>query len=115
MKINKTGSKIKIKTTKSEWLDIGVGMGWITASKAKLLKAFNSTTAVDNPALAYDYATTVIKGRFPDGEAAISRSAKYSYLYAMNIIKGRWPEGEAAISKDKHFYILYTKMIRGFK
>jgi hypothetical protein len=42
----------------------------------------------------------VIKGRWPEGEAAIAKDPQWAYYYAENVIKGRWPEGEAAIAKD---------------
>ena len=69
------------------------------------------------------YATQIVQGRWPEGEAAIATSAGCSYEhalkigqrfpageaiiatdagwschYARNVIKGRWPEGEAAIA-----------------
>ena len=55
-----------------------------------------------NPIASYKYATEVIKGRFPEGEAAIATSpgcATYAVDYAINVIKGRWPEAEEAITR----------------
>jgi hypothetical protein len=60
---------------------------------------------------AYWYAEHVIKGRFPEGVAAIAKDAKYAYSYAIDVIKGRWPAAEAAIAKSewkKHYEILFN-------
>ena len=56
-----------------------------------------------NPIASYKYATEVIKGRFPEGEAVIATSpgyAGYAVDYAINVIKGRWPEAEEAIARS---------------
>ena len=55
-----------------------------------------------DPIASYKYATEVIKGRFPEGEAVIATSpggATYAVDYAINVIKGRWPEAEEAIAR----------------
>ena len=55
-----------------------------------------------DPIASYKYATEVIKGRFPEGEAVIATSpgcAAYAVDYAINVIKGRWPEAEEAIAR----------------
>jgi hypothetical protein len=54
------------------------------------------------PAPAYGYARDVIGGRFPEGEAAIATHPDYAYFYAEDVLKGRWPEGEAAIATVPH-------------
>ena len=59
---------------------------------------------------AYRYAVTVINGRFPEGEAAIATDPKYAFLYALYIIKGRWPEGEAAIKSDPDYSGIYKNL-----
>lgn len=41
------------------------------------------------------YASKVLKGRFPEGEAAISQVPDLAFDYAKNVIKGRFPEAEA--------------------
>ena len=51
---------------------------------------------------AYQHATYVIGGRFPEGEKVIATSAEHAYDYARDVIKGRWPEGEAAITGHTH-------------
>ena len=55
-----------------------------------------------DPIASYKYATEVIKGRFPEGEAVIATSpgyAGYAVDYAIDVIKGRWPEAEEAIAR----------------
>ena len=42
---------------------------------------------------AYKYAKAVKRGRFPEGEDAISKSIRYSKLYA-KVINDSFPEGE---------------------
>jgi hypothetical protein len=67
-----------------------------------------------DPSPAYAYARDIIKGRFPEGEAAIAKDPELAYLYARDIIKGRFPEGEAAISKNISFAYEYARyVIRG--
>ena len=53
-----------------------------------------------DPEMAYRYALKFIKGRWPEGEAAIATSPQWANKYAHQIVHGRWPEGEAAIAKD---------------
>jgi hypothetical protein len=38
--------------------------------------------------------------RFPEGESAIAKSAKYSLMYALMVLFDRFPDGEPAIAKD---------------
>ena len=38
------------------------------------------------PEMAYQYASEVLNGRFPAGEAAIARDAKWAYWYAHDIL-----------------------------
>jgi len=64
-----------------------------------------------SPAFSYEYARYVIKGRFPEGEAAIAKSSAFSYEYARYVIKGRWPEGEAAIAKDPYLSYEYARYV----
>jgi hypothetical protein len=61
-----------------------------------------SSRVIRDPWTALYYATKLIKGRFPEGEAAIATSpgcAAYAVDYAINVIKGRWPEAEEAIAR----------------
>ena len=61
-----------------------------------------------DPGLAYLYARDVIRGRWPEGEAAIATSPEYAYYYAKGVLKGRWPEGEATIAKSPHVAHAYA-------
>ena len=62
-----------------------------------------------DPSQAYYYAKYAIKGRFPEGEAAIATYPFYAYYYTMDIIKGRFPEGEEAIAKDTKYAKKYLE------
>jgi hypothetical protein len=53
--------------------------------------------ALSSPREAYYYALQVLKGRFQDGEKAISTDAEYSYRYAKDVLKDRFEAGESAI------------------
>ena len=53
------------------------------------------------------YAKEVIKGRWPEGEAAILRDPGTSVRYARDIIKGRWPEAEEAIATSTPEFVKY--------
>jgi len=66
--------------------------------------------------LATDYATDVIKGRWPELEAKIlqSKDPLTTYLYAINVVKGPWPEGEPAIMKVSKYASGYKAMVDGF-
>ena len=63
-----------------------------------------------DPFNAYEYARYVIKGPFPEGEAAIATDSYYAYVYAKNVIKVRFPEGEEAIAKDTRYAKKYLKL-----
>jgi len=51
-----------------------------------------------NPWEALVYATKVLHGPFPQGEAAIATESGYAFAYAIHILKRGWPE--AGISDD---------------
>jgi transcription elongation factor Elf1 len=59
----------------------------------------------------YHHAKDVIKGRFKQGENAISENAEHSYNYALNVIKGRFERGEKTINKNSHYAELYAKNV----
>lgn len=59
----------------------------------------------NDPQRAYDHAK-YIKGRFPEGEAAIARDPRLCYLYA-NMV-GRFPEGEATLAKEPYWAYIYA-------
>jgi sarcosine oxidase delta subunit len=58
---------------------------------------------------AYHYARYNIKGRFPEGEAAIAKDPYLAYLYAKDVLKGRFPEAEASIATHPYEAKLYLK------
>jgi len=69
-----------------------------------------------NADYAYLYASEVIGGRFPEGEAAIAQGADYAYSYAFGVIKGRFPEphrekAEANIKQSPYWeaYVNFVK------
>ena len=49
------------------------------------------------------YATYVIKGRWPKGEAILSTCPYYAYYYAIDIMKERWPEAEGIIFSNPYY------------
>jgi hypothetical protein len=61
-----------------------------------------------NPRTDYTHALYVMKGRFAEGEEAISESAEFSYRYAKQI-KSRFILGEQAISEDAWYSFLYAR------
>lgn len=78
----------------------------------------------NNPRAAYNYAFRVVRGRFPEGEAAIGRVADLAYDYAWTILSndpewvkikghehGRWPEAEDTIKTDPHSAFYYADYI----
>ena len=68
---------------------------------------------IRDPSAAYWYARNVLKGRFPEGEAAIAKEPETAALYADKVVKGRWPEGEAAIATDPDCKSWYARSLRG--
>ena len=67
--------------------------------------------AKTNPQWAYNYAREVIKGRWPEGEEAISKDPYWAYSYAVDVVGGRWPEGEKTISKDPEWAFYYAREV----
>jgi hypothetical protein len=63
-----------------------------------------------SPKYAYYYAEKE-KGKFPEGEKAISTDGKYAYLYAKHILDGRFPAGEKAIAKNGSYSFLYAQLL----
>jgi hypothetical protein len=63
----------------------------------------------------YLYARDVLKGRFAEGEKAISQKADWSYLYALNILEGRFELGEKAISENSYYSQKYQEFLKTLK
>ena len=53
-----------------------------------------------HPLSALNYAIRILKGRFPEGEAAIVTYPWQALIYAKDVIGGRWPEAEEVIAKE---------------
>ena len=85
-------------------------------TKYKLIEILEPATGMsvyNTPHLAVDYAREVIKGRFPEGEAAIIQNLRHAYRYAREVIKGRWPELEAIIQKPIDAVNYAREVIKG--
>ena len=67
--------------------------------------------ALFDPESAYHYAKYVIKGKWPEAEPVIMKSAYWACLYAIDVIKGRWPEAEPIIMKDAKWACLYAQEV----
>ena len=50
------------------------------------------------PHWAFNYARYDMKGRFPEGEAALATDPKWAHFYARDVLKGRFPEAESVIA-----------------
>ena len=57
---------------------------------------------------AYYYAENIIKGRWIEAEAAISKTICPSYKYAKNILKRRFIEAESTLCKDGYYAYNYA-------
>jgi hypothetical protein len=57
---------------------------------------------------AYRHAMCVIKGRFTEGEAIISKDSEWAYYYARDILKGRWLEAEKIIAQNGEYACYYA-------
>lgn len=56
----------------------------------------------------FKYAHHILRGRFLLGEEAISKQYNYSFIYAKYVIRGAFPPGELAISKSARFSLSYA-------
>lgn len=63
---------------------------------------------VNNPVSSYQYAYYTLKGRFPEGEPAISKNVGLSFLYAKDILKGRFELAEPIIGTSARFSYHYA-------
>jgi lambda repressor-like predicted transcriptional regulator len=61
-----------------------------------------------DPVLAHDYAKTVIKGEWKEAEKYILQRADCAAAYAQNVLKKRWPEAEAIIKTDDDLWVDYV-------
>jgi hypothetical protein len=58
-----------------------------------------------------DYATKILRSRWPEAEPIILESDHESYKYARDIIKGRWPEAEPVILDGLHNIVNYARNV----
>jgi hypothetical protein len=71
-------------------------------------------SSTHNQSKAVWYAVNVLKGRWPEMEQKIKKSAKSSVEYARDVIKGRWEEAESCISKNEKYLSVYgVEVIKG--
>ncbi len=61
-----------------------------------------------SPTHVYNYASTVIDGRWPEAEETLKKDPFYCLLYSYHVIKGRWPEAEEIIRRKAHTAYLYA-------
>ena len=73
----------------------------------------SATVVVKSPKDAYEYALTVMK-KFPEGEAAIAKSSKFSFYYARDVIKGRFALGEKAILGSHRYGKPYAALCKAW-
>lgn len=60
---------------------------------------------------AYEYARTVLQGRWRAGEKIIVNYPYFAYLYSKFVIKGRWKEAEKTIVTESESSYLYARYI----
>lgn len=63
------------------------------AKKGKTLNRWEIEDLAKDPEQSFIYASKVLKGRFPEGEAAIAESS-FAYQYAKHVIEGRFEAAE---------------------
>lgn len=68
---------------------------------------------LQEPEAAVEYASIILKGRWPKAEKMISKNARASLHYAIQVIKGRWPPGEIAIARNPNVLKSYDDFLKG--
>jgi hypothetical protein len=66
-----------------------------------------------DPQVAYLYSLKVVRGRFRDGEGAISRSPEWAVRYARFVLKGRFRMAERSISGSPRWAYEYAEKVIG--
>ena len=75
------------------------------ARKGKRLNRWELEDLAKDPELSLKYAE-IIGRRFPEGESEIARRPKLALEYATKVIKGRFPEAEESLVQHiQHFYL----------
>lgn len=75
----------------------------------------NMKYANHDPELALRHATSVRKGRYPEGEDAIASNPKTAFAYAQDVLRGPFPKGEAAIESDPDTDFQYQSFLKRMK
>jgi hypothetical protein len=66
-----------------------------------------------DPQVAYLYSLKVLRGRFKEGEDAISRSPEWAVRYARFVLKGRFRMAEKSISESPRWTYEYAEKVIG--
>jgi len=59
----------------------------------------------------FEYASKVVGGEWPEGEAAIATDSHWAWKYVSEIKQRPWPEGEEAIAQDIWYKIKYGNLL----
>lgn len=106
--INFMGKYDTISTPKAAWQKIS------RLRKKRRIPELESLILLD-PNASYNYAKTIINGRWPAAEPIILEqgSAKILFYYARHVMNSRWKEAEEKILKDSKYILEYTKDVIG--
>ena len=61
--------------------------------------------------LSYQYAESVLRGKFELGEPSIATDSLLSYMYSVFVIRNRFELGEKAINSNSYFSQLYERFL----
>ena len=61
--------------------------------------------------LSYQYAESVLRGKFELGEPSIAIDSLLSYMYSVFVIRNRFELGEKAINSNSYFSQLYERFL----
>jgi len=65
-----------------------------------------------SPTLVNKFVTSLKKKLSPENEAVVAKHAQAAFTYATKVLKGRFPQGEPAISQDKEYAADYEKFVK---
>ena len=66
-----------------------------------------------DPQIAYLYSLKVLRARFKEGEAAISKSPEWAVRYARFVLKGRFVRAERFIMESPYWSYEYAQKVVG--
>lgn len=72
------------------------------ARKGTKLNKWELEDLAKDPEYALQYALKVLRGRFPEGEAAIAQHPEHAFLYAKEVIKGRFEAAEDILLRSSN-------------